>query len=89
MSGFTVVGRFSGAVFVHRQAANEGLQRKCRIANARPEPDFKYRSNATARASSSKRITTTKRHGLCLAVCGTSPTLCLTKRSPKSAVMPT
>jgi resolvase-like protein len=31
---------------------NAGGQRRCRFANAQPDPDFRYRSNASARDSS-------------------------------------
>lgn len=36
---------------------------KWRFANARPEPDFRYRSNRTARVSSENSMTTWNRHG--------------------------
>jgi len=42
--------------------------RRCRVANATPDPDFKYRSKATARHSSENSMTTSTDHGRYLAV---------------------
>ena len=49
--------------------------RKCLPANALPEPDFKYRSNAMARESSAKQMTVTGFQGRYLAVWVTLPAL--------------
>jgi len=38
---------------------------KWRFANARPDPDFKYRSNRSASASVGNSIDTTIDHGRC------------------------
>lgn len=46
------------------------IYRKCRAAKARPEPDFRYRSKADARAMRSNAIETTTCHGQPDAVCG-------------------
>src|SRR5215469_12140898 len=59
------------------------------LANARPDADFRYRSNSTALRSSEKATYVTRRHGLYLAVCGERPVLCAVKRDRKSSVSPT
>ena len=63
--------------------------RKCRRANSRPEPVFKYRSNSIAGASSSNSITTSVLQGRWRAVCGDNPSLCAASLARGSDVMPT
>src|SRR6478752_10104155 len=58
------------------------------FANARPEADFRYFSNATALASSLKAMQVLMRHGPYFDVCGTSPALCFASRARRSSVMP-
>jgi hypothetical protein len=43
-------------------------QRRCRLAKAQPEPDFRYRSNATARFPSANSTMTSTCHGRPVAV---------------------
>jgi hypothetical protein len=62
--------------------------RKCRCANATPDPDFKYRSKATARLSSPNSMTTSMDHGRYLAVWIQLPALCSMRRVATSAVRP-
>ena len=50
-------------------------QRRCRLANATPEPDFRYRSNAIARFSSLNSMMTSACHGRPFAVCVHLPEL--------------
>jgi site-specific DNA recombinase len=50
-------------------------QPKCRFANARPDPDFRYRSNSIARLSSGSSMVTWRCHGRWRAVCGQRPAL--------------
>src|SRR5262245_47864962 len=49
---------------------------KCRFANARPEPDFKYRSNSNALCSVLNSIDTTTLQGRSRAVSVFWPALC-------------
>lgn len=53
----------------------EGLDIKCRFANARPEPDFRYFSKTAALDSDANSIEATSRHGLNVAVCWDPPLL--------------
>ena len=62
---------------------------KCRLANARPEPDFRWRSNRTAVPSSRNSMTTWRSHGPREAVCVHSPRLWACRRALTSAVRPT
>jgi hypothetical protein len=61
---------------------------KCRFANARPEPVFRYFSKAIALVSLVNSITATKRHGRSVAVCRDPPVLCVSKRLATSEVSP-
>ena len=54
---------------------------RCRLANAPPEPDFRYFSNATARPSSENSTITSMIQGLASAVWGTRPALCAASRA--------
>src|SRR5882724_4901263 len=65
-----------------------GVAPKWRLANARPEPDFRYFSNRSALVSSANMIATLRRHGRCLAECGQGPALCHARRMSTFAVMP-
>lgn len=51
-----------GELLCYRRAIRNQL--KCRLANARPEPDLRYRSKATAGVSLANSIVTTARQGL-------------------------
>ena len=51
-----------------RRAAVDLGQRKWRLENATPDPDFRYLSNACARCSFANSITTTRSQGLPLDV---------------------
>ncbi len=62
---------------------------KCRFANARPEPVFKYFSKAIALASVAKSRETTSAHGRSVDVCRDPPALCVASRDPTSLVSPT
>lgn len=64
------------------------VQRRCRFEKAMPEPDFKYRSNKTARFSSANQTSMTTRHGFADAVCRQRPALCASSRARVSAVSP-
>lgn len=64
-------------------------QSKCRLANARPEPDFRNRSNAHACASSGNSMRTWSCHGRYLRVCAHTPALCAARRVVTSDVEPT
>jgi hypothetical protein len=48
---------------------------QCRLANARPEPNFRYRSKRSATASSENAMVTGARHGRRGAVWGHRPAL--------------
>ena len=61
---------------------------KCRFANARPEPDFKYCSNFTARSRVANSTAATNFHGRPDAVCGDMPALCAAILSSTFAVKP-
>jgi hypothetical protein len=63
--------------------------RKWRLANSRPDPVFRYRSNSIAGSSSSNSMTTRRRQGRRGAVCVQSPLLCAARRAVGSAVTPT
>ena len=54
---------------------------KCRFANARPEPDFKYFSKRTAACWLGNSIMTTSDHGRNRTVCPHLPSLCHPRRS--------
>ena len=62
--------------------------RKWRLANAQPEPDFKYRSNLSARSSSKNFMITMNFHGRPDAVCGHWPALCAARRAATFDVKP-
>lgn len=62
--------------------------RKCRLANARPDPDFRYASKALAASVVEKSIATSSRHGRPVVVCRESPRLCAARRAPTSLVRP-
>ena len=62
--------------------------RKCRRANARPEPDLRYSSNALAASGDAKSIATSSRQGRPVAVWRESPRLCAARRAPMSLVRP-
>jgi hypothetical protein len=47
---------------------HQAVTPKCRFANTRPEPDFKYFSNCTAALSVGNSIETTSDHGRWLTV---------------------
>jgi len=76
-----------GILRIHCVQAKNGQSRF--FAKARPEADFKYRSNSSARWRSVKAVTVLIRQGRNLIVCGTWPELCVFKRSRKSSVKPT
>ena len=61
---------------------------RCRFENARPEPDFRYRSNAIAFCLSVNPIMDSIRQGLNLPVCGHAPWLCSFKRCRGLSVTP-
>jgi hypothetical protein len=61
---------------------------KCLVANAEPDPDFKYFSNRTACSSLANATTTITRHGRPVAVCGQRPSLCAASRVLTFAVRP-
>jgi hypothetical protein len=61
---------------------------KCRRAKARPEPDFRYRSNRRAGASAGNSTTTSSDHGLWLTVCPDGPWLCHSTRFSTLLVTP-
>lgn len=65
------------------------IWRKCRLANSRPDPVFRYRSNSSADFSSSNSIITSVFHGRCSAVWGERPALCAINRATGSDVTPT
>jgi putative addiction module component (TIGR02574 family) len=50
-------------------------QRRCRLANATPDPDFRYFSKSMARRSSANSMATTISQGVALAVCVQRPEL--------------
>ena len=56
---------------------------KCRLANARPEPDLRQRSKRIARDSSENAMTTCRRHGRCRAECGHRPALWSSTRAAR------
>ncbi len=62
---------------------------KCRAANARPDPLFRYFSKRIACCSAGNSITTTKAHGRRATVCPQGPWLCHSRRRSGSLVMPT
>ncbi len=62
---------------------------KCRFANARPEPVFRYRSNRPAVLASANSSTTTTDHGRCWTVTPDGPELCQASRRVTSLVRPT
>ena len=62
--------------------------RKCRSANARPEPDFRYASNALAVLVDANSIDATSVHGRPVAVWLDSPRLCAATRAWTSDVRP-
>jgi hypothetical protein len=55
---------------VSELARESNADSKCRLANARPEPVFKYRSNLIAACSVMNSIVTATSHGLKGAVDG-------------------
>ena len=59
------------------------------FANARPDPDFRYFSNAIARCSSLNATWVLIRQGPYFEVWGTAPALCFANRARKSSVIPT
>jgi hypothetical protein len=61
---------------------------KCRPANAWPEPDLRYFSNATARRSSRNSTMRSMIHGRPEAVCEHRPALCASSRADMSEVRP-
>jgi hypothetical protein len=69
-------------------AASADRQRRWRLAKAQPDPDFRYRSNATARLSSANSTTTSICHGRPFAVWGQRPALCASSRAHQSLVTP-
>lgn len=62
--------------------------RKCRRANARPDPDFRYSSNAFAASGTANSMATSSRHGRPVAVWRESPRLCAASRAQTFAVTP-
>jgi hypothetical protein len=62
--------------------------RKWRLANSRPDPLFKYRSNSSAGSSSSNAMTTSIRQGRNSAGCGERPWLWAISRASGSDVRP-
>lgn len=62
---------------------------KCRFANARPEPDFRYFSKTAALDSDANSMEATSPHGLRAAVCWDPPLLWVTSRLRTSEVRPT
>ena len=62
---------------------------KCRLANARPDPVFRYRSKCPAVVASANSSATTTDHGLWCTVTPEGPELCHTSRRVTSLVRPT
>lgn len=72
-----------------KQAARDLRRyRRWRIEKATPEPDFRYRSNVVALASSLNAITTSTCHGAPRAVDRHWPALCWASRAETSEVRP-
>ena len=69
-----------------RRAATH--QRRWRRAKAQPDPDFSYRSNASARFSSANCTMTSICQGRPLAVWRQRPALCASSRARQSLVTP-
>ena len=69
-------------------AAVRPAQRKWRLENATPEPDFKYFSNAIARRASVNSIMTSTCQGRPLTVCAHVPALCSARRAATEDVTP-
>jgi hypothetical protein len=63
-------------------------QRKWRLAKAQPDPDFKYRLNATARFPSANCTMTSICQGDHPHVCRQWPPLCASSRARQSLVTP-
>jgi hypothetical protein len=61
------ISRKTGNIY-DRYKDNGATHLRWRFANAEPEPDFRYRSNATARSSSANSMTTSSRQGRPVAV---------------------
>jgi len=73
----------------HTSARNTSILLKCRFANARPDPDFRYCSKLTASRSLANFIVTMSDHGRFESVWPDGPWLCHSSRLSTSFVMPT
>lgn len=82
------VHRSSDCCYSGGALVSELVARKCRCANARPDPDFRYASKALAASADANWIATTSRHGRPVEVWRESPRLCASRRAQTLRVSP-